>query len=218
MGILRINYLAIGDSLSVGVGSSLLGRGGLVPRYACMTERALGGRVAVEMAARSGLTSEEILTLGTQPQLRRTIFQANIITVTAGGNDLIHAYEWFKRGGDERVLFRVLCEATENLSALVSYVCKVKGSCYEPYMIRVFNVFNPLPALPLADQFVRRLNQHLATLQGHPHVRIVNVYSVFHGRENMLLSSDQIHPNDEGYHLMASQAVRTGYGRLGVRR
>lgn len=83
-----IRYLAIGDSLTVGFGA--LPSRGWVSRYRAETERLFRRPVVCRKAAKIGATSGEVLRMITRMP-GEWIARADIITITAGGNDLIRA-------------------------------------------------------------------------------------------------------------------------------
>ncbi|MBR3207637.1 MAG: spore gernimation protein, partial [Bacillus sp. (in: Bacteria)] len=72
------SYVAIGDSLTVGVGARLFG-GGFTERYAAKLEKKLHIPVKLSVFAKSGLTTEEILQLFQRSDVRRAIAHADII-------------------------------------------------------------------------------------------------------------------------------------------
>lgn len=83
-----INYLAFGDSLTVGFGAPD-GRG-FVYSFKMKVEQWLNVPVQLIQAGTNGATTSELLqTLESDPQIQKDIQEADIITITAGGNDLI---------------------------------------------------------------------------------------------------------------------------------
>lgn len=89
------DYVALGDSLTVGVGSST----GYVYRYAEMIEQDLGVDVRPVNFGSLGATSGELLMLiRTNQVLRDALGTAEIVTWNIGGNDLSSARDRYKRG------------------------------------------------------------------------------------------------------------------------
>jgi lysophospholipase L1-like esterase len=85
-----LTYVAFGDSLTVGVGASFLAPG-FVGRYVRLTEKELNTYVFANIYAKSGIETGEVLKIVETKALHEKIKCANIITISAGGNDLIHA-------------------------------------------------------------------------------------------------------------------------------
>ena len=91
----HINYCGLGDSLTVGVGSNIFEKG-FIGKYLFLTrKRPFNQPIAPAVFARVGATTGDILKSFEHPFVCRTIKEAEIITITAGGNDLIDAAEQF---------------------------------------------------------------------------------------------------------------------------
>ncbi|MFC0271464.1 GDSL-type esterase/lipase family protein [Metabacillus herbersteinensis] len=205
-----LKYMALGDSLTVGVGASFLAPG-FVSNYARLTEAELNARVFVDVYARSGIETGEVLKIVENPCLHEKIKHANIITLSAGGNDLISASKVFADTGSDADLQESLKECRENVGNIITIVKELKKDCGEPYMIRILNLYNPLPELPLSDKWVRLFNRHLNSFDDGSLIRVANIYSIFKGREDELLSRDRIHPNNRGYEEIAYTLLQLGY-------
>ncbi|TSB47387.1 GDSL-type esterase/lipase family protein [Alkalicoccobacillus porphyridii] len=200
-------YLAIGDSLTTGRGSN---RGGFVPIYRQMIAQQLHQPVHLRYLAKSGLTCKQIVRLTARHTSKKKIFHANIITVTAGGNDLLAALWQLQRDQSAEMLINTSKQINHCLHELVHHICEIKKSCESPYMIRVFNIYNPIPGIPLLDRQLSQFNRSLYSLERNRHVEIVNIGSLFYGKHEEYLSSDRIHPNQSGYNMMAEAAIQTG--------
>lgn len=88
--MLVYHYTAVGDSLTFGFGA--MPGGGFVPLYRRMAEEKLRQFVAHENLGVNGLTSDELYDRVVQlPTYRFHLRQAQIITISIGGNDLIRA-------------------------------------------------------------------------------------------------------------------------------
>jgi lysophospholipase L1-like esterase len=83
-----LRYVALGDSIAFGIGSLTLF--GYPPRLARALARRLRRRVALRNHAIFGLTSAQILGLvEADERVRNALRSAGLITVNAGGNDLL---------------------------------------------------------------------------------------------------------------------------------
>ena len=83
----RIQYLAFGDSLTVGYGAEE-GQG-FVSVYRQRLEHQLNVPVSLCHAGTNGATTAQLLeTIESDPQIQKDIQEATLITITAGGNDL----------------------------------------------------------------------------------------------------------------------------------
>lgn len=89
-----LRYLAIGDSLTVGIGVPLMDPG-FVEYYRDLSQQILKKPILYQKYARSGATTEDVLNFTYSPFVMEAVKCANIITITAGGDDLINAAKGF---------------------------------------------------------------------------------------------------------------------------
>lgn len=205
-----LKYIALGDSLTVGVGASLFAPS-FVSYYARLTEHTLRKPVCINVYAKSGIETDDVLMIVEDDTLHETIKQANIITLSAGGNDLIHASGSLQSIGSNEELVQSLKECRENIAHIVGIIKELKRNCGKPYIIRLLNLYNPFPHIRLADKWIHLFNQTLNGFDDGQLIRVANIYSVFKGKENQLLSRDGIHPNDRGYQAIAKCLSELGY-------
>lgn len=206
-------YAALGDSLTAGVGACP--GGGLVPQYRSMTEKRLGRQVQSVNLGISGATTGELLkVLYGSPEVRHILAHADIITITAGGNDLIRAAKHYAIQPNPKVLQQALVQCRENYARMVDTIRKLKASRSMPYIIRGVDLYNPLPQVPAAAGWVQRFGQHIESLECG-NFQVARIYSLFAGKEKELLSPDRIHPNAAGYRVMAQQMSLLGCKPLG---
>jgi lysophospholipase L1-like esterase len=206
-----LTYVALGDSLTVGVGASFLAPG-FVGRYVRLTEKELNKHVVADIYAESGIETGEVLTIVERPDLHEKIKRANIITISAGGNDLINASKDLAETGDITELTQSVKECHSNIIKIMRTIYELKKECGVPYRIYLLNLYNPLPQIPLADKWVRLFNRHLNSLGNGSTIFVADIYTVFKGRQSELLSRrDNIHPNDLGYQEIANTLFHLGY-------
>ena len=195
------SYVAIGDSLTVGVGARLFG-GGFTQRFRWMLEKKTHAPVELSVFAKSGLTTDEILQLFKRSEVRRAIPAADI-TITGCGNDLVQAVQQYEEGEDENKLLQAVMHCQANFSKMIQEIAQIKRGQHEPYCVYLMNLYNPFPQIPIAGRWLQQYNQQLRLLAANPHVEVVDVYRAFEGHERAYLSIDQFHPNPKGYDAMA---------------
>ncbi|MFC5401191.1 GDSL-type esterase/lipase family protein [Cohnella soli] len=204
-----IHYAAIGDSLTSGFGD-LFG-GGFVPKYANDIQHRLQQQVVYDKMGMSGARSDKILAvIRGNYGVRETLRNADIITVTAGGNDLVDA----AKGQSNSDAYRqALAKSRHNIAGMLEEIRKLKTS-QSTYMVRLVGLYNPWPSVPESGAWIRRFNAQLEIFQDAT-VKVANVFDAFSGRERDLLFFDHFHPNGRGYAIMAEALDRTGYKPLG---
>ncbi|ETT34450.1 GDSL-type esterase/lipase family protein [Paenibacillus sp. FSL R5-808] len=211
--MLVYHYTAVGDSLTFGFGA--MPGSGFVPLYRRMAEEKLRQFVAHENLGVNGLTSDELYDRVVQsPAYRYHLQQAQIITISIGGNDLIRAVKSTGGRPSREVLDAALYRCQNHVANIVGHIRKIKSPVSKPYYIRAIGLYNPYPVWTEATEYVVRFNWHLLGLSDG-YFRIADVYSQFSGREKELLSVDGIHPNSRGYRVIAEQLNRLGYKPLG---
>jgi lysophospholipase L1-like esterase len=203
------DYVALGDSLAVGIGA----RRGYVDRYASYLRTDTGARVNVFNLGQSGQTSSQLLqALRSDQSMRQALGAAEVITFNIGINDLGHAGEAYENGtcgGDDNqeCLHTAVESLEENWDAVIAELLSLRstgntiirtgGIGYTP---RVDEVFEP---------YLDEVNRHVATTAANNNIPYAQPHL---GKE--YLSPDGLHPNDNGYEVIADQLRELGYGPL----
>lgn len=210
--MLVYHYTAVGDSLTFGFGA--MPGSGFVPLYRRMAEEKLRQFVAHENLGVNGLTSDELYDRVIQlPTYRYHLQQAQIITISIGGNDLIRAVKSTGGRPNRELLDAALYRCQNHVAKTVRYIRKIKTPVGKPYFIRAIGLYNPYPAWTEATEYVIRFNRHLMGLSDG-YFRVADIYTQFSGREKELMSVDGLHPNGRGYRVIAEQLNRLGYKPL----
>jgi lysophospholipase L1-like esterase len=220
------NYVALGDSLAAGTGASY---GGYVDRYAAYLEADTGTRVSVTNLGRNGLTSPELLlALREDASWRRAVGEADVLTVNIGLNDLGRAVAVYENGtcggADNQDCLREVVETVEwNWNAIIAEllglrstsdtIIRTAGLGYTPYLdpeeAADGGSNGELNDLQVFEPYLDEVNRHIATTasdNGIPYaeVRLDRGY----------ISQDRVHPNDEGYEVIAGRLRELGYTPL----
>jgi lysophospholipase L1-like esterase len=168
-----LTYVALGDSLTVGVGASFLAPG-FVGRYIRLTEEKLSKHVFADIYAKSGTETSGVRKIVESPALHEKIKRANIITLSAGGNDLINASKDFVETGEITELTDSIKECHSNMVQIIRKINELKKECSIPYRVYLLNLYNPLPDIPLADKWVRLFNRHLNSFDNGSTIRVAD--------------------------------------------
>ncbi|MHA6533815.1 GDSL-type esterase/lipase family protein [Paenibacillus sp. BAC0078] len=207
-------YTAIGDSLTTGFGA--LPGNGFVPVYRRLAEGRLRVPISAANLGINGLTTEGMEgRLRSDSIFRQNVRNADIITLSIGGNDLIKAAKSTAlRPGDlSHVLQKSLRECKRNFSDIMGLLWQLKARSPNPYIIRVVGLYNPYPQLMEATDWVRQFNRYAAGYSSSV-CGFASIYYEFAGNERSLLSLDHLHPNGRGYRVIAGKLDALGYGRL----
>lgn len=209
---MAFQYTAIGDSLTVGFGA--LPGNGFVPVYRRLAEHHLRAFVAYDNLGVNGLTSQGLYDYISRNSLfRQLVSQADIISISIGGNDLIRAARSSAGKLSGRDFNEALATCKTNFAQIIKTIYELKKNSKRPYIIRVVGLYNPFPQIEEASYYVQHYNRYLESYVNGT-LAVANIYASFRGREKALLSLDHFHPNRYGYSIIAEQLNRLGYGPL----
>jgi lysophospholipase L1-like esterase len=208
-------YVALGDSLTVGVGAALFSPG-FVQRYQRFAMDELHDLVYVQTHAHPGFQTADVLLELKNDLVREQLQSADIITITAGGNDLIEAARKYQDDKNEDDFSSALKKCMENYHKIMNEIKVLKKESINPYIIRLVDLYNPLPQDPLAEKWIKKFNSQLKGFVKAPFVSVAQIEKVFKGHETQYLSLDGVHPNDFGYEKIADVLNQLGYGELSL--
>jgi len=204
------DYVALGDSLAVGIGA----RRGYVDRYASHISSDTGIRVNVVNLGQSGQTSSQLLqALRSDTSLRRTLSQAEVITFNIGINDLGRAGEAYRNGtcggvDNEKCLRTAVETFEENWDAIIAELLSLRST--GDTIVRTAGIGYTPRVDEDFESYVEGVNRHVATTAANNDVPYAQPYL---GKE--YISLDGVHPNNNGYEVIADQLRKLGYSPLG---
>ncbi|MFT8872479.1 MAG: GDSL-type esterase/lipase family protein [Sporolactobacillus sp.] len=210
----RLLYTAIGDSLTFGIGSTVF-QPNFVKLYREAVEYHFQCSVERRTFAKNGAVAEQILAQLSRPETAEAVAASSFITLTAGGNDMLHASRQWLKSGDGETLYQSINQCVRVIEAILATIFQIHAADARPFCVRLVNLYNPIAQIPGSYAWLDYYNRQIATLERSPMVKIADVYHAFLGREEMLLSFDHIHPNPLGYRIMADTAIRLGYQPVG---
>jgi lysophospholipase L1-like esterase len=203
------DYVALGDSLAVGVGA----RRGYVDRYASYIAADTGVRIDLVNLGRSGQTSSQLLhTLRTDPAVRHALGTAEVITFNIGINDLGEAAGAHANGtcggGDNQKCLRAAVETfEENWNAIIAELLSVRST--EDTLIRTAGIGYTPRVGETFEPYIREVNRYIATTAADHDIPYAQPY--LKGKD---MSPDGVHPNARGYKIIADRLRELGYGPL----
>jgi lysophospholipase L1-like esterase len=172
--------------------------------------------IYVQTFAHPGFQSLDVLLELNNDLLMEQIKYADIITITAGGNDLIQAARKFEEDQNEEDFSIALKRCMDNYQKIMKTINTLKDDSVNPYIIRLIDLYNPFPENPLAEKWIKKFNLQLKNFVKVPYISVVQIDRVFKGHEKDYLTIDGIHPNDLGYEKIAEALHHLGYGELSL--
>ena len=216
-----VTYVAIGDSLTKGVGDST-NQGGFVPLLAQSLTNETGLEFKAINYGVSGNTSGQILSrMQEKKEIRKDLKQAQLLTITVGGNDLRKAILEDTSNLDLDRFEKASKTYEKNLKQIIELTRKDNPDL----PVYVVGIYNPLylnfPDLTelqtLVDQWNQRTEETLSAYQGVYFVPINDLlYKGIDGKSGVteselgketvtndaLYDEDSFHPNNTGYEIM----------------
>ena len=216
-----VTYVAIGDSLTKGVGDST-NQGGFVPLLAQSLTNETGLEFKAINYGVSGNTSSQILSrMQEKKEIRKDLKQAQLLTITVGGNDLRKAILEDTSNLNLDRFEKASKTYEKNLKQIIELARKDNPDL----PIYVVGIYNPLylnfPDLTdlqtLVDQWNQRTEETLSAYQGVYFVPINDLlYKGIDGKSGVteselgketvtndaLYDEDSFHPNNTGYEIM----------------
>ncbi len=206
---LMYTYLAIGDSLTTEDSLSHQ-QNGLITPYLQYLNKTLKEPVCLKRLGEGTFTARKLYWYASNYQHEHLIYNASIITITAGGNDFLDAYEMAKLIQSDRPFLQAEMVTFQAMETLLRYILSIKEGSRQPYCIRIVNVYNPYPQEEELDQAIQSYNHRLKVLENRGTVQIIDAYQALQKNTNQLLAIDHELPNERGYQKLLAQLIASG--------
>ncbi|HEY0709162.1 MAG TPA: GDSL-type esterase/lipase family protein [Polyangia bacterium] len=201
-GVYRV--VALGDSISFGVGD---GRGGYAGRVVEALREDRRDLRFTNLAV-SGHETRDVLRILAGAEAQRQVEAADLILLSAGGNDLSHGLRSLATE-DARPPDRALSDARTNLAEILRRLRTLNPNA----TVRMLGIYNPLEVLPeeAAKARAQLLLWNTAIEEAavpHTGVVVVPIGDLFAERPE-LLAGDRYHPGPRGHELIAARVLAT---------
>ncbi len=201
-----LNILAIGDSLTQGVGDSR-GQGG----YVGLLERSINAEnelVHFENLGKRGSRSDQLLATLEDPEVEEAIEDADMILVTIGANDIMRVLRENITDLEIKDFLHENGQYEERLYEIFSVIEDV-NSRSEIYLIGIFNPFDKyFQEIPELNLIVEKWNETGEKVAGDfDSMTFIPIEDLFEDHDEELFAEDNFHPNDEGYRRIAQRVL-----------
>ncbi|WP_274362269.1 SGNH/GDSL hydrolase family protein [Paenibacillus thermotolerans] len=197
-------YTALGDSLTFGTGADE--RQGFAYLVYRQLQEARRANIAFHLHGTVGATTKELLEkVQADHSLRERLRLADLITLTAGGNDIIQAAKKMYMEGVLTSMKPPMRAFEQSYRELLEELVALNRPKERGCQIIVVDVYNPLPMFDDAVLWIRFLNRCIQRCAAayEPYVRVARVYPKFVDREEEYISDDGFHPNGDGHAALA---------------
>ncbi|MFL4359263.1 SGNH/GDSL hydrolase family protein [Streptococcus uberis] len=223
-----LNYLAIGDSLTEGIGDES-NQGGFVPLLAQDIESHFNMQVTASNFGVAGNTSQQILDrMKDDPNLKKALESADLITVTVGGNDIMAVVRQNLSTLDESSFLEASKDYQNHLREMIS-LAKKGNKRVKIYILGLYNpFFLNFPQIKEMQSIIDDWNEMTrAVISDYSNVHFVPIndrlYKGIDGKDGViqsdgnqkkvlndaLFSGDHFHPNHIGYQIMSDTVLET---------
>ncbi|MDN3016824.1 SGNH/GDSL hydrolase family protein [Paenibacillus sp. BSR1-1] len=206
----KLTVLSAGDSLTQGVGDSTK-QGGYLPYLDTLLEKEKGiQEVDFYNYGVKGNRTTQLLKRLQSPEMKSVLQRADVVVITIGGNDVMKVVR-------------------DNLSNLQLSIFNKEKESYQKHLTQIFEtivqenpnasivlvgLYNPFskwfPDIEEMDTIVSDWNNAGRTVITHyPNAYFVPIEDVFLNADENLLYTDNFHPNDKGYELIAERLNET---------
>jgi lysophospholipase L1-like esterase len=203
-GVFRI--LVVGDSLAKGTGDET-GKGFAVDVLEAFRKK---GKAEITNLAVNGMESPEIREIVESPNVKSLAAQADLILVSAGGNDLSHGATG--GGSSPTQLAEAVTMSRERFAKNLRAILETLREANPKARIVVVGLYDPFgddrAAGHLGASVVlewNTLTQEIAL--GVPNVAVIPTFDLFAGRPDRL-SADHYHPNAAAYEEIAKRILQ----------
>ncbi|MCK3904306.1 SGNH/GDSL hydrolase family protein [Streptococcus suis] len=223
----KYRYLALGDSLTEGVGD-VTGQGGFVPLLAQSLVNEYGYEVDVQNFGVSGNTSKQILKrMKENEELQQALKEADLLTLTVGGNDLRKVIVSNLSNLKLSTFDKPAREYGRNLEKIVKRA-RQENADLPIYILGIYNPFYlSFPELTEMQTVVDKWNQTTNQItEKYKDVYFVEINDLLYkglegemglsqsssaSTNNLLYEDDHFHPNNTGYEIMKKALLEKMY-------
>ncbi|MDN6029970.1 MAG: SGNH/GDSL hydrolase family protein [Lactococcus plantarum] len=225
----RMNYVAIGDSLTQGVGDKTA-QGGFVPLLAHELDDTYDVSVVFQNFGVAGNTSKQIYNQITkQTKIQSALKKSDLITLTVGGNDVMKVIRTNLTNLSESSFDQPALEYQKQLNDLLIYI-RQQNKDAQVFVLGIYNPFylnfpNITQMQTITDKW-NEASKEVVNQQDKMYFVPINdlIYKGINGNQGVsesdqetktitndaLFEEDHFHPNNTGYKIM-SDAVAKAY-------
>ncbi|WP_180954804.1 GDSL-type esterase/lipase family protein [Bacillus sp. V3-13] len=190
----RVFYIALGDSLTEGVGASNHDKS-----FAASFFQAIKQTKDCQYInfGKSGRSSGELLEFVRDSKIQDILKKATLITMTTGGIDMIRAY-----GNTSNILeyARTIQMLKQNLSHILQIITEINPNA----QVFIMGLYNPgtldHKLYSLAQKLIQGINKLYEETAKQFGIYNINPMDSFRNKPHLL--ADEVHPNDLGYRVI----------------
>ncbi|SDH25583.1 Lysophospholipase L1 [Alteribacillus persepolensis] len=196
-----VNMVAIGDSLTQGVGDATNNEG-----YIGILERIISSssvppvNFTIENYGKRGNRTDQLVQRMQEPEISTSIKNADVILITIGANDIMHIF----RSNLQNLTYDVFADASadyENRLEEVFETIRAKNEDASVYLVGLFNPFHLyFDHIPELNQIVKDWNEIGNDITAEDEqAAFIPLDDVFQSADESYFAEDNFHPSSKGY-------------------
>lgn len=204
----NINYTTIGDGFSVGIDSygiidygysdyikDHLEKNNKLNRY---VKSFSYQSISIETLYEQILSNKKIKLAEEEINIRKTLRETNVLTLSIGLNDLLYHINITKEQTSNSIN-KSLKEIENNFNILIDEIKK-----YYPKEIYVMGYYNVYPENEYLNQAIKKLNK---IYENNEKVIYISTYELFQNNSSFCSNPSSIYPNRIGYQAIANEFI-----------
>lgn len=206
----KLTVLSAGDSLTQGIGDSTK-QGGYLPYLDTLLEKEKGVQeVDFYNYGVKGNRTTQLLKRLQSPEMKSVLQKSDVVVLTIGGNDIMKVV----RDNLANLQLSVFTKEKELYRRHLTQILEAIAGENPDASIVLVGLYNPFskwfPDIEEMDTIVSDWNEAgRRVIANYPNAYFVPIEDVFLDTKENLLYTDNFHPNDKGYELIAERLSET---------
>ncbi|TSI02595.1 GDSL-type esterase/lipase family protein [Lysinibacillus sp. BW-2-10] len=204
----KIYYLALGDSLTRGVGDEEQ-KNGYTERLAEKIEQWTEiSDVVLDNRGKRGRRSDQLLALLEKGHYDKELENSELITITIGGNDIMKIVKKDILNLKREPFDEELIEFEQRYDKIIQKI-RVENPDVPIILIGLYNPFSVVTdEVSEFEAIISEWNNTIKTIsERHQNACFVDVEDLFDQNANMVYHTDFFHPNGNGYTMMTERII-----------
>ncbi|MDR7239516.1 SGNH/GDSL hydrolase family protein [Neobacillus drentensis] len=206
----KLTVLSAGDSLTQGIGDST-NQGGYLPYLETMLEKEKGIKEVdfYNYGVKGNRTTQLLKRLKT-PEMKAVLQKSDIVILTIGGNDIMKVV----KDNIENLQLSTFTTEKESYQNHITQIIEAIIQGNPQAKVVLVGLYNPFSKwfseIKELDEIVADWNKTgQAVIANYPNAYFVPIEDLFLNTNENLLFTDNFHPNDKGYEMIAERLNKT---------
>ncbi len=206
-----LNIVALGDSLTQGVGDESANEG-----YVGLLEADLDNKVVIENYGIAGYRSDQLLELLNEPNVVASLTKADIVLITIGANDMLKVFKRDFTNLKTEPFLTELEQFENRLKDIFTTIHQANANS-NIYLIGFYDPFSTyFPEIEeLSYIYTQWTDKSKVVTDSFDYTYFIPTNDLFKEDIKPFLADDNFHPNQAGYQKISSQIInyiKTGIG------